>query len=392
MRGWQALLLTGVAGVIGLATGSRSIQVATLALLLVVGIGVGYRILLAGEVRGVRHISDSVVAWGSPFAQKIELTNLSRLPIPAIRITDSSTLPDHPHGYVTGLRAKRSITWELDITCQKRGRYRVGPVEALMSDPLGLFPVRRNLGAASSVLVLPRWVPLKRSALKLDGFMPGEVRGRQRSESPPTVVSVRDYTNGDSIAAIHWQASARTGRLMTKLFDPLVQTTLWVALDLDGALEESVEELLVTTAASLGLYALQRANLRVALVASGALPLTLPSERGKAQQFQWQEMLAEVHAGTQSQLSAQLARLDRQLGPGQVIALVTSRGPEVWGSWIDRLVRRGIATRVIYVSTAENSPVSTTSWSVPAIQLPIALADPARQSALIAALEGRSIR
>lgn len=391
MRGWQALLLVVIAGTLGLATGSRSIQIASAALVLILLIGAGYRALLAGDVRSVRHIGDPVIMWGSVFAQKIELTNESRLPIPAIRISDGSTLPDHPHGYVTSLRAKRSITWEVDLPCEKRGRYRLGPVEAFMSDPLGLFPVQRQLGAASSVLVLPRWVPLKRSAIKLDGFMTGEARGRRRSESPPTVVSVREYAAGDSIAAIHWQASARTGQLMTKQFDALVQTTLWLALDLDGMLPPKSEELMVTAACSLGTYALQRANLRVGMVASGAVPVSLPAERGKAHQYQLQEALAEVHAGAQGVLSEQFVRLDRSLGPGQVITLITARRPDVWGAWLERMARRGVAARVVHIIPGGDGEARAL-WPVPTVTLPVSLGDPARQTELIAALEGTTGR
>src|SRR5262249_43454102 len=160
----------------------------------------------------------------------------------------------------------RSVTWDVEIPCQQRGRYRLGPVETHMSDPLGLFPVSRLVGAASSILVLPRWVPLSRCALRLDGFLPGGARGRRRGECPPSFHSVREYAVGDNISAIHWPASARTGQLMTKLFDPEIQTTLWLALDLDGELPKEIEELLVTVVASLSVYGLHRANLRVGLL------------------------------------------------------------------------------------------------------------------------------
>jgi uncharacterized protein (DUF58 family) len=332
-----------------------------------------------------------VVAWGGVFPQRIELVNHSRLPIPAIRISDHSTLPDHPHGYVTSLPARGTITWEIELSCEQRGRYRLGPVQAHMSDPLGLFPVQRQLGVASSVLVLPRWVPLKRSAIKLDGFMTGEARGRQQTESPPTVASVRDYAAGDSLSAIHWPASARIGHLMTKQFDPLVQTTLWIALDLDGALPRAAEELLVTVTASLGIYALQRAQLRVGLLASGSVPVTVAAERGRSHQYRLQEVLAEVHPGTERLLSDELATLDRQLGPGQVVTLITARGPAVWGAWVERLVKRGVATRVVeVVSTGEDDVTPANGWTVPHMWVPLALGDPAREMALITQLEGRA--
>lgn len=398
MRAWQAALLTLVAGVVGLATGSRSIEIAALALVVVLVIGAIYRGLQVGDVHGTRRVSDEVVSWGESLGQQITLTNDSRLGVPALRIADQSTLPDHPHGYVTSLKAKHSITWDVEIPCRQRGRYRVGPVEAHMSDPLGLFPVRRRLGDASSILVLPRWVSLKRCALKLDGFMPGEARGRRRGESPPAVVSVREYTAGDSVSSIHWPASARTGQLMTKLFDPEVQTTLWLALDLDGELSHDVEELLVTATTSLAMYALHQANLRVGLCASGLLPVIVPSERGKPHQYQMQEVLAEVHVGTAGTLGDQLAKLDRNLGPGHVVVLVTARGPDAMGPWLGRLLRRGVAARVVEVrqdvqdavdAREQASTPDAKRWPVPAIYLPAALADVAQERALITHLEGR---
>jgi len=400
MRAWQAALLVVVAGAIGLATGSRPIEIAALALVVVLAIGAVYRGLQVGDVRGVRRVNGDIVPWGGVLAQQITLTNHSRLSMTALRISDQSMLPEHPHGYVTSLKPRRTITWDVEIPCQRRGRYRLGPVEVHMSDPLGLFPVRRQLGAASSVLVLPRWVTLKRCALKLDGFMAGEALGRRRGESPPKVASVREYATGDGVSAIHWPATARMGQLMTKLFDPQVQTTLWLALDLDGELPGEVEELLVTAAASLGMYALHAANLRVGLVASGAVPAALPSERGKPHQYHMQEVLAEVHAGSAGALAEQLAKLDRQLGPGQVLVLMTSRGPAAWGSWIGRLSRRGVATRVVEVRQgvrgAGADPASPAAdqaarWPVPVISLPAECADVSRERSLVGYLEGRDV-
>ena len=381
MRAWQALLLTLMAGTLGLATGSRAIEIPALALVVVLVIGGGYRILMAGDVHGTRALSDDIVAWGDTFTQQITLTNRALLRIPSIRVTDQSTLPDHPRGYVTSLHARRSVTWDVEVPCRTRGRYRLGPVAASMSDPLGLFPVTRTIGTTTSMLVLPRWVPLRRSALKLDGFMAGEARGRRRGESPPAVTSIREYTAGDSLAAIHWPASARAGQLMTKLFDPDIQTTLWLALDLDGALPAQAEELLVTSATSIGIYGLGRGSLRVGLVASGTVPVQLSAERGRPHQYRVQEVLAEVHAGTAALLRDQMAGVDRQLGPGQVVVLLTTRGPDEWGPWLDRLARKGVAARVVACS---QEPMR---WSVPTIHLTPSLSDPEKESALIQALE-----
>jgi uncharacterized protein (DUF58 family) len=392
MRGWQTVVLALIAGTIGLATGSRPVQIAALALAALLIVGVGYRMLLVGDVAGTREINESIISWGEVLTQKITLTNRARLGIPAIRITDQSTLPDHPRGYVTALQAKRTITWELDIPCQIRGRYRLGPVEAHMSDPLGMFAVRKSLGEVISVLVLPRWVPLKRTALKLDGFMPGEARGKRRGESPPSVVSIREYASGDSVSAIHWPASARSGQLMTKLFDPEIQTTLWIALDLDGNMAAEEEELLVVIATSLGIYALHQANLRVGLVASGEVPISMPSERGKRHQYKLQELLAEARSGKSTQLGKQFNLIEQQLGPGQVVSLITLRGPEVWGSWLQHLLRRGVAVRVVQVQTGtDDGREHGAAWPVPSLWVPMRMLSLEKQGELISRLEGRDL-
>lgn len=387
MRVWQALVLAAVALLVGLGTGNHVATIAGLALIAVILVGAMYRLFSVGDVRSERHLSDDIVAWGGSFMQQITLTNHSWVPIPAIRVVDQTTLPDHPGGYVTNLKARRTVTWDVAMPCRQRGRYQIGPVEATMSDPLGLFPVTRRIGQTASILVLPRWVPLTRSALNLDGLVSGEARGRRRGETPPTVTGVRQYVAGDSVASIHWQASARTGQMMTKLFDPEVQTSLWLALDLDGPLAPDAEELLVTIGTSLAMYGLHQVNLRVGLIASGKVPVILAAERGKTQIYRLQEMLAEVHAGDDATLLKQAAALERRLGPGHSVVLLTAQRPAQLGMWVNMLTQQGVAARVVHVTTDEND---LAQWPVPSIHVPLAFADPAQETALVQCLEGRA--
>lgn len=384
MRWWQAIFLLVVAALVGLATGSRPFLVAALALLVLLVVGVFYLRTL-GEITGRRLTSSSVVPWGEVFGHHILMQNDSYLPIPSIRVLDETSLPGHGHGFVASIAPRSKVNWRLDIPCTERGRYQIGPTIAHMSDPMGLFAVDRVIAGRMSVLVLPRWVPLQRSALKLDGLMPGEARGRRRGESPPAVSGLREYSLGDSLAAIHWPASVRAGRLMTKLFDPEVQTTLWLVLDLEDGLGKAREELLVTAAASLGLYALRRAGLRVGVVAGGEWPFALGAERGRGQEVHLLERLAEVRAGSAVDLTMDVRQRDRQFGPGHVVVLFTERGPEVWGSWLQHLMRRGVAPRV--VSAREEAQ----GWAVPAVALPEALHDPTYAQELVHALEGGRI-
>lgn len=388
------MLLALPLGAFGVATQNATVEKGTLALMFVLLLGLGYRLLLSGEVRGERQVVASVVPWGGALIQTLTLTNSSRLRVPAARVIDHATLPAHPRGYVAALPGRRSLTWDVTVPCQTRGRYMLGPVEVTTSDPLHLFPTTRQVEAGSSVLVLPRWVLLTRSWFSLDGTMNGDQRGERRGESPPSIAGVRTYQPGDAMSRIHWVASARARTLLTKQFDPEVQTTLWLALDLEGIAGPDAydtEELLVTACASLGMYALQQARVRVGLISSGAPPAVLLPEQGRGQQQRLQEVLADVHvsanARAQTTLIEQIAALDRHLAARHLIVLMTSRGPAMWNNWIERQQRRGLAVCVVHVRSGAQESSDVATWTTSRIEVPVALADPARHDDLVTYLE-----
>lgn len=385
MRAWHGIILVLTVGAAGLIFDSHPVQVVALALAVALAFGLIYRIGFAGGLRGERVLGDRVLPWGSVLSETITLLNPSWHSA-LVRISDGATLPKHPRGYVTSLPARRALPSEILVPCTARGRWLVGPVTAAMSDPLGLFPIEQELASAETVLVLPRWVPLARTALGLEGQLAGSARARRRGESPPSVASVREYVAGDALASIHWPATARAGRLMTKLYDGTEPPVVWLILDLEGHLAPGVEETLVTAAASLAMYALTGPTVRVGLVACGRGRLEVGAEVGRAQQYKLLERLADARAGTDAPLLPLLARLDRALGAGHIAIVLTSRRPPEWATWIGRQQRRAATVRV--VSCGPNDGETDEGWGVPALHLARVLADPARESALIAALEG----
>lgn len=381
MRWWQAVLLLVIAALAGLATGNRIFLIAAIALFIVLAISLYYRQKL-GQITGRRVTTRAVVPWGEQFEHRILVHNPSLLPVSAVRVLDETSLPGQQHGFVAGIAPRRDVHWTLDMACYQRGRYQVGPTIAHMSDPMGLFAVDRQVAEATSVLVLPRWAPLRRSALKLDGLMAGEARSKWRGESPPAVSSIREYSSGDSLAAIHWPASARAGRLMSKLFDPEVQTTLWLILDLEEGMSTAREEALVVAAASLGLYALRQLGLRLGALSGGAWPFWLNADRGRAQEARLLERLASVRAGDKLDLPVEARARERYFAPGHVVTLFTQRKPETWEPWLRYLEQRGIAPRVIVMGD------EAATWNEPTLVLADRFADPAYTLELVHTLEG----
>lgn len=171
---------------------------------------------------------------------------------------------------------KRELKYKLHST--RRGLFRVGPVVMESSGPFGL--VRRFLVSRTVdfVTVLPPVVPIGKG-LAL-GQRPIHQVPRRRSifEDPSRFMGVRDYRPGDSMRRIHWRATARSGNIQVKLFEPSVLTGVLLAVDMGlgsypqtRTSPEKVDPLLeftVTAAASLGEYVLA-GDQQVGLISNG---------------------------------------------------------------------------------------------------------------------------
>ena len=102
----------------------------------------------------------------------------------------------------------------------------------------------------------------------------GEVRMTYRLfEDPTRIAGVRQYAAGDPLNRVHWRATARTGMLHSKVYEPSTVSGATLVLDFhqqshDPAHEPFRSELAVTAAASIAnaVYMMQQ---QVGLVTNG---------------------------------------------------------------------------------------------------------------------------
>ncbi len=102
-----------------------------------------------------------------------------------------------------------------------RGRHDGGEWRVCSTFPAGLFEARRGgvFGDAWMVYpapALPRELERLLERAKLEQLM----KTRLLHEAGGEFHGIRDYQSGDPMKAIHWPASARTGRLMARQWDP----------------------------------------------------------------------------------------------------------------------------------------------------------------------------
>ena len=180
------------------------------------------------------------------------------------------------HFKTLGSGRKHELKYRLHST--RRGLFRVGPLVMETSGPLGL--VRRFLvsQAVDFLTVLPRMVSIGEGLAQ--GQRPIHQVPRRRSifEDPSRFMGMRDYRPGDSMRRIHWRATARSGKIQVKLFEPSVLTGVLLAVDMGLASYpytrtkpkeiDPLLELTVTAAASLGEYVLA-GDQQVGLISNG---------------------------------------------------------------------------------------------------------------------------
>src|SRR5205823_5423290 len=154
------------------------------------------------------------------------------------------------------LRSYGETTLNYQIEFKGRGYYQLGPLVLESGDLFGLHRRYRVGSEPHFVLVYPKVVPLE--GYELASRRPiGEVRMTHRLyEDPTRIAGVRGYQAGDPFNRVHWRATARTGMLHSKVYEPSTIAGATIVLDYHSVGyhargEPFRSELAVTAAAAL---------------------------------------------------------------------------------------------------------------------------------------------
>ena len=288
---------------------------------------------------------------GDEILETITIHNNSTLPKYVLEVSDLADIPGHAGGVAVSVASMDHASWTMHIRTRTRGIYRLGPIRLVARDLFGLFSRRSEFGDRDDITVLPK-------VLDLPGFevpsaqLHGDSSTRQRSQNvTPHASSVRDYAPGDALSRVHWNSTARMGKLMSKEFDLGRASEVWVLVDLEsavqaGELEESTDEYAVTVAASLVKRHVD-AELPVGLVAFGDERYFLPAETGLGQSDRIMQYLALAKAEGDTPLNEALADYEPLWGHNATLIVVTPSPRVDWVVGISELMRRGVRIIVI---------------------------------------------
>lgn len=268
---------------------------------------------------------------------------------------------------VLSLGMYERISHKYQVRCEHRGWYRFGPTRMIANDLLGLVARQTDFESVTGFLVYPRTVPV--TEVIVPARQPfGDFTPRQSLvEDPLRMSGVREYVPGDSPRRIHWRASARTGTLQTRTFEPSATPIAAIFLDtitfshLWEGQDSATLELSVVTAASLANQLLAGRH-QVGMYANAPLPgrsrtLRLPPGRRPGQRQRILEELAMLSPAYGDRIEKMLVEELPRLPWGSTIVIVTSRVTEGMQRSLLRLTRTSGAQRFVIIAIGDEPQV-----------------------------------
>ncbi len=240
--------------------------------------------LWSASVAITREVNRLEAEIGDTVAVVLTIRNTSRWPVGWVLIED--LIPRHALLYrppslrlagsrllLTMLRPGQTRRLLYQLTGNRRGYYQLGPAVVETGDLFGLQRHFRTQAPPEFLTVMPKVYPLE--GYDVASRRPiGEIRMTYRLFEDPTRNSgVRKYEAGDPLNRVHWRATARTGVLQSKTYEPSTIAGATLLLDLHAtsypARHEPVRSDLAVTAAASIANALYEMNQQVGLVTNG---------------------------------------------------------------------------------------------------------------------------
>ncbi|MDG2467746.1 MAG: DUF58 domain-containing protein [Pirellulaceae bacterium] len=221
---------------------------------------------------------------------------------------------------VMKLKGKEEKKLLYQLECNRRGYFQIGPLVLETGDLFGLHRRFKVLSKPNFLLVLPKPVPL--TGYHVASRRPiGEVTMTYRLfEDPTRIAGVREYQRGDSMNRINWKATARTGELQSKVFEPSTVIGATILVDFHRKAfprkhEPYRSEIAITAAASIA-NTVFHMNQQVGLISNG---------RDAADRIRTEGWVGDSRTRKEAQRSAEMHSSSDRLRP---VIVETRRGVE----------------------------------------------------------------
>jgi uncharacterized protein (DUF58 family) len=200
-----------------------------------------------------RRLSAHRTMWGERIELDLVVRNAKPLPIPWLQIDDLVThgaeVVDHRLSPSTRqgfdvLRGTWSVGWfervtrRLQVIGSRRGTFQFVSATLRIADVFTRDSETEERSIVTTYRVIPRIVPV-RTPLTQSPTMATTRASRGLYEEPSLFAGVRPYQPGDQLRRVHWKATARVGRPVSRRFDPAREREVILAIDIQTIPGES---------------------------------------------------------------------------------------------------------------------------------------------------------
>jgi uncharacterized protein (DUF58 family) len=249
------------------------------------------------------------------------------------------------------------------LDCTHRGWQMFGPTTLVAHDPFGLNQRTMAVENRSGVLVYPRMVPMSNFVVSARQPLGDMKPSTPLVEDPMRVSGVRQYVPGDSPKRIHWLATARTGELQTRVFEPsaspvaaifldtITFSHLWEGqnsdrLELSIVLAASMARQMIAAKHQVGLYA-------NAPIGDRSRSIRISPGRRGGQLQKILEHLAMLQPAFGQRIERMIGHELPRLPWGATVVVITSQVTPDFQRTLLRLARSGGAKRFVLVAIGE---------------------------------------
>lgn len=212
------------------------------------------------------------------------ITNEKRLPVPiletTIQMNKELIFEDMKNARISDFTNKRDvfsmlgyqkITRRLFVDCTKRGYYEINQLYCNTRSLLYTKSYSEQKEVKASLFVYPKRVDVSDIDVKCEKIAGNLQCEKRLYEDPFAFCAIREYRITDSMKAINWKASAKTGDLMVNTFESTLAPKVMIYLDLqDRSImpEDDLNEMGISVAATLA-QRLIRNGMEVGIGVSG---------------------------------------------------------------------------------------------------------------------------
>jgi uncharacterized protein (DUF58 family) len=369
--------------------------------LVVTGVMIALVVLLRGLwVRfGLRHLTyerrlgATRAVVGEEIPLQLIVRNRKLLPILWLAVDDLVSRPAAIAGHhlepadVPGfafLRTTWTLGWferatrHLRIVAERRGVYEFRSTQLLVADPFAREIVGEERPDVARYWVIPRCVPVRTAPAA--SLLPGSARVRRGLfEDPAQFAGVRPFQPGDPLRRVHWKATARLGRPVSRRYDPGQEREVVLALDVQTIpgpfwrmqYDEELIEQLCMAAMSLGRSAIDDAvacGLAANAYSSGGRRVAqLAPSAAHGQASRLADELAALSRWPSMPFGVLLGQLARRVRPGTTVLAISAQPPAAFLPVLRRLAGTGRPVRLLALGPeAPGAVVAARALGIPA--------------------------